>query len=87
MDEKIGVDMFLQLIYGLQSSGWMMLGKIVNPMTGKPEKNLEAAKSTIDTLEMIKDKTKGNLTDEESRALETVISQLQVNYVEETKES
>ncbi len=75
--------MFMQLIMGLQSSAWMLLGKVANPVTGKVEKNLEAAKATIDTLMMIKEKTKGNLTKVEEDYLNNTINQLQLNYVEE----
>jgi len=74
---------FMQLIMGLQSSAWMLLGKVANPMTGKVEKNLEAAKGTIDTLIMLKEKTKGNLTKVEEDYINNTINQLQLNYVEE----
>lgn len=63
--------------------GWQSLGKIANPLTGKIEKNLEIAKQVIDILETLKEKTKGNLTDEENRFLISAITDLQLNYVEE----
>lgn len=74
---------FMQLVMGLQSSAWMLLGKVANPITGKVEKNLEAAKATIDTLMVIKEKTKGNLTKLEEEYLSNTVNQLQLNYVEE----
>lgn len=77
--------MFMQLVMGLQSSAWMLLGKVANPITGKIEKNLEAAKATINTLMMIKEKTKGNLTKLEEEYLSNTVNQLQLNYVEEKK--
>ncbi len=77
--------MFMQLIIGLQSSAWMLLGKVANPVTGKVEKNLEAAKATIDMLIMLQAKTKGNLTKVEEDYIANTISQLQLNYVEEKK--
>lgn len=84
MEEKEKFDsMFMQLIIGLQSSAMMLLGKVANPITGKVEKNLEAAKATIDTLLMLKEKTKGNLTKVEEDYLGNTINQLQINYVEE----
>jgi len=87
MEEKQDFDaMFMQLIIGLQSSAWMLLGKVANPVTGKVEKNLEAAKATIDMLMMLKEKTKGNLTKVEEDYLGNTINQLQINYVEEDKE-
>lgn len=75
--------MFMQLIMGLQGSAWMLLGKIANPLTGKIEKNLEAAKATIDTLMMLREKTKGNLTKLEEDYINNTITQLQLNYAEE----
>ena len=78
---------FMQLIMGLQSSAWMLMGKVANPVTGKVEKNLEAAKATIDTLIMLQEKTKSNLTKVEEDYLNNTISQLQLNYVEEKGDS
>ena len=78
---------FMQLIMGLQSSAWMLMGKVANPVTGKVEKNLEAAEATIDTLIMLQEKTKGNLTKVEEDYLNNTISQLQLNYVEEKGDS
>ncbi len=87
MEEKENFDaIFMQLIIGLQSSTWMLLGKVANPITGKIEKNLEAAKGTIDMLMMLQAKTKGNLTKVEEDYLSNTINQLQLNYVEESKE-
>ena len=77
---------FLQLVMGLQSSAWMLLGKIQNPLSGKIEKNLEAAKATIDTLVMLREKTKGNLSKTEIGLLDSAIQQLQLNYVEEANQ-
>ena len=87
MEEKEEFDaMFMQLIISLQSSAWMLLGKVANPVTGKVEKNLEAAKATIDMLMMLQAKTKGNLTKVEEDYLSNTVNQLQLNYVEESKE-
>ena len=76
---------FLQLVMGLQSSAWMLLGKMANPMTDEVEKNLEGAKSTIDTLLMIKTKTRGNLTKPEDELLSNALQELEVNFIEESK--
>ncbi|MCX7917271.1 MAG: DUF1844 domain-containing protein [bacterium] len=68
--------------------GWQSLGKIPNPLTGKIEKKLEVVKEIIELLEILKEKTKGNLTEEEDRFLNTTIANLQLNYVDEiSKES
>ena len=84
-EEKMQEALFMQLVVGLQSSGWMMLGKTPNPITGKIEKDLDAAKATIETLRMLKTKTKGNLSKTENDYLSNSIQQLQLNYVEESK--
>ncbi len=88
MDEdKMHEAQFMQLVMGMQSSAWMMLGKTINPMTGTIEKNLEAAKSIIDTLLILKAKTKGNLSRTEDSFLSNAIQQLQINFVEEMNNS
>ncbi|MBN1445601.1 MAG: DUF1844 domain-containing protein [Candidatus Omnitrophica bacterium] len=65
--------------------GWQAIGKVPNPVTGKVERNLELAKQIIDITEMLREKTKGNLTDAESKMLTGVIAELQLNYVDELK--
>ena len=85
MDEEIEKAQFLQLVFGLQSSAWMLMGKVMNPMTGKIEKNLEQAKISIDTLEMLKNKTKGNLSKDEENILNSALNQLRLNFIEEVE--
>jgi hypothetical protein len=87
MDDKSYETEFFNLVMGLQSSAWMLLGKVMNPMTGKIEKNLDAAKSTIETLRMLQQKTRGNLTEGEDALLKNTIQQLEINFVEVTQES
>lgn len=78
-------DLFMGLVASLQMSAWMALGKIMNPMTHKAERNLEQAKETIDVLGVLEEKTRGNLSDDESRALTRILYELRMNYVEEIK--
>lgn len=78
---------FLTLIASFTTSGMVGLGKIPNPMTNEIEKNLDQAKYSIDMLVMIKEKTKGNLSVEEDRALSNAIADLQINYLQEKKDS
>jgi hypothetical protein len=84
MDERRN-NMFTELVLGLQSSAWMLMGKVANPATGQLYKNLQEANRTIDLLMMLELKTKGNLTETEAQTLKSIISQLQINYVEELK--
>lgn len=83
MEDKKYEAEFLQLVMGLQGSAWMMLGKVANPITGKVERNIEAARSAIDTLMMLKEKTRGNLSQTEEDYLSDAIQQLQMNYMDE----
>jgi hypothetical protein len=76
---------FLALITGLSGGIMQHLGKVVNPLTGKIERDLQAAQGTIDMLRMLKEKTKGNLTDREQRTLDAVISGAQLNYLDEVR--
>lgn len=77
--------LFLQLVLGLQQAAMVALGKLMNPMTGKLERNLEAAKNTIDTLGAIEARTRGNLEADEQRVLTQVLTDLRLNYVDELK--
>ncbi|HVQ21375.1 MAG TPA: DUF1844 domain-containing protein, partial [Terrimicrobiaceae bacterium] len=60
----------------------LFLGQIPNPKTGEPEINLDLARMFIDQLEMIQEKTRGNLTNEEAMVLRNALSNLQMAFVE-----
>ena len=77
--------LFLQLVLGLQQAAMVALGKLMNPMTGKIERNLEVARNTIDTLSAIESRTRGNLESDESRVLTQVLTELRMNYLDEQK--
>lgn len=64
---------------GMQA--WIALGAIPNPMTEKKEENLNQAKFIIDTLDMLKIKTKGNLDKEENEILEQLLYELRLGFV------
>ena len=81
-DEK-KKQLFFSLIYSFQMQTMMQLGKLANPVTGTIEKELDGAQVTIDMLDMLKEKTKGNSSEEEIRFLDQVIADLKLNYVEE----
>ncbi|MFN4111432.1 MAG: DUF1844 domain-containing protein [Ignavibacteria bacterium] len=75
--------LFVQLILQFQTSAMVGLGKLPNPITQKIEKDLEAAKLSIDMIDMIKAKTKGNLSDDEERLITQISKDLKLNYVDE----
>lgn len=61
------------------------LGVVSNPASNKKEENLVQAKFLIDTLGMLKEKTKGNLNPEETSLLENVLYELRMQYIAKTK--
>jgi tellurite resistance protein len=77
--------LFLQLVIGLQQSGMVALGKLMNPMTRTIEKNLDAARDAIDVLAALESRTRGNLEPDEERVLRQVLTDLRLNYVDELK--
>jgi len=77
---------FMMFITSLSMQAMMSLGLYPNPVTKKEEKNLDAAKYTIDTITMIRGKTKGNLTSEESRLIDNILYDLRIKYIEASKE-
>ncbi len=75
--------LFMQLVMQNQQIALMSMGKLENPVTEKMEKNLEYAKIAIDTLDMLLEKTKGNLSDYEDKFLNETLKELKLNYVAE----
>lgn len=63
------------IILQAQNAG-LFLGQIPNPHTGEKQINLRAAKSVIDSLEMIASKTRGNLTGTEEKLITTALANL-----------
>ena len=74
--------LLMQLIYMFHTSAMQGLGKIADP-NGQVIRNLEYVSQTIDLMEMLKVKTKGNTTDEIEKLLDGMLSELSLNYVDE----
>ena len=62
-----------------QSAG-LFLGQIPHPGTGQASINLEAARSVLDSLEMLAEKTEGNLNEEEAKLLQSALLNLGTLY-------
>jgi hypothetical protein len=77
--------LFLSIMYSFHAAAMQQMGKIANPFTGKVERDLDAARGTIEVLAMFQKKTQGNLTERERRVLTSLITELQLNYVDESK--
>jgi hypothetical protein len=75
--------LFMQLVLMFQQAAWAQLGKVPNPVTNKIERDLEQARMSIDMLDMIKARTQGNISEEESRMLEHILRELKLNFVDE----
>jgi len=76
---------FSTFIMSLTSSAFYHLGDIADPETGKTETNLPAVQQTIDMLIMLKEKTQGNLSEEEGKLVEQLIYELQMKFVAKNK--
>jgi hypothetical protein len=77
---------FIEFVMMQAQNAALFLGQIPNPQTGKGEVNLELAKMFIDQLSMIQEKTRGNLMNEETAVLRNTLSNLQMAFVEVSKE-
>jgi hypothetical protein len=71
----------------LASSGVVALGHAPDPLTGQRQTDLVQAADAIDLLVLLREKTEGNRTSDESRILDELIYDLQLRYVHVTKQS
>jgi len=71
----------------LANTVMMLLGQMPDPATQQRYLDLPQAKHTIDILMMLRDKTRGNLTAEETKLLEDVMPQLQMAYVSVSRQA
>ena len=73
----------MQLVIMFHTLTMHQLGKLKNPVTEKVERDLVAAQGSIVMLDMLKEKTKGNLASDEERFLKTLLQELKLNFVDE----
>jgi len=72
---------FAAYLQMMSMQGFVALGLLADPQTKQARKDLAQARSIIDLLDMLKDKTKGNLSAEEDRLLKDMLYNLRMNYV------
>ena len=77
--------LFMYLVGTFQSSAWIALGKIENPMTEKIKVNTDQASFYIDLLDMMQKKMRDNLTDYEEQMLINTVSELKLNLIDKRK--
>lgn len=76
---------FFGLVAAFEAAAMQQLGKIAHPLTGEEGVDLAGARESIDTIEMLKRKTEGNLTSAETRFIDHALYQLRMNYVDVAK--
>ncbi|MBW2608827.1 MAG: DUF1844 domain-containing protein [Deltaproteobacteria bacterium] len=76
---------FNSLIFSLSSSAFLHIGEIADPQSGEKKKDLPLAKHSIDIIAMLKEKTKGNLTEEEEQFVDNILTDLRFRYVKAMK--
>lgn len=80
MDKTVEAN-FLQFVGGMAMQTLVHLGKMSNPITNETSVDLPNAKYSIDILGILQEKTKGNLTPEESEQLSNLLRDLRMEYV------
>lgn len=82
-EEEKNEALFMSLVAMFQGAAMQQMGKLINPMTGKTERDLDQAKMSIDMLGMLEARTKGNLAEEEKNLLSHALFELRMNYLDE----
>ena len=77
--------LFMYLVGTFQSSAWIALGKIENPMTEKIKVNTDQASFYIDLLDLMQEKMRDNLTDYQEQMLINTVSELKLNLIDKRK--
>ncbi len=76
---------FGSLVFPFYTQALIKLGLIEDPVTKAPSENLELGKRLIDLLDLLMDRTKGNLEEDEEKFLAACLSQLKFSYLERMK--
>lgn len=77
---------FTTFVLSVSSAAFMGLGLTPKPGAQKPEVDLELARQNIDLLELIKEKTRNNLTAEEEKLLDSILFETRMRFVEAQKQ-
>lgn len=75
---------FSSFIFSISTTVLMDLGEIEHPIDKEKKVNLKMAKHSIDILDMLKEKTKGNLAEQETTLLENIVADLKLRYFKKT---
>ncbi len=83
-DSSRSVD-FASFLLSLATTGMVHLGEIPEPSTGQKSEDLEGARQMIEILDIMKEKTEGNLSGEESKLLENLLYELRMKFMSKSK--
>ncbi len=86
MDQQLPEPSFQILVSTFATQAMVGLGQMPNPVTNEATEDLEQAKFAIDTLTILEQKTKGNLSDEEEKFLSDILYQLRMVYISKSAE-
>jgi len=73
---------FLSFLSGLALEAQLALGLLKHPRANEAKQDLVAAQYVIDTIAVLQEKTKGNLTSEEERTLQNLLTELRFRFVQ-----
>ncbi len=76
---------FISFVSTLSMQALVGLGVLPNPLNNKKQEDLNQSRYIIDIIDMLKDKTKGNLSDEETKFIDNILYELRTKFVEKTK--
>jgi uncharacterized protein DUF1844 len=85
-EEQAASAQFVNLVRNLAATAAANLGEMPNPFTGQVEMDLDGARQVIDLLQALEIKTRGNLTADESRLLESLLYDLKIAIVNQQKQ-
>ena len=77
------ISLFFSLVMTFQAAAMQQMGKLKNPISDKIERDLQQAQLSIDILDMLEEKTRGNLSEDEAKILKNILQELKLNYVDE----
>jgi hypothetical protein len=83
MNTEKSASLFYSLLMTFQAAAMQQMGKMKNPMSDKIERDLQQAQLSIDLLDMLEEKTRGNLSEDETRFIKGILQELKLNYVDE----
>jgi PIN domain nuclease of toxin-antitoxin system len=82
-DKEKNEMLFIQIVSMFHGAALQQMGKLKNPLSDKIERDMQQAELSIDMLDMLKEKCKGNLSPDEEKYLSTILQELKLNFVDE----